>query len=375
MYLKKKENIVFIMNQERIHNFSPGPGVLFEDVLTKAQKELLNWNNSGMSILELNHRTPEFNKLLLNTKDKLRTLAKIPDSFDILFIQGGATQVFSSIPLNFCANDDTVDYIVNGYWSEFAAKEANKYVNVHISNTDNDYTRCPEQSELNILKESKYVHFCSNETIHGLEFQYVPDVGNKPLICDMSSNFLSKPIVNIEKYGMIYAGCHKNVGPAGMVIIIIRNDMLNRYRLNTPLLLNFTEIMKHNSMLNTPPVFNIYIAGMTFLKLLHLGGLYEVAKKNKKKAQLFYDVIESSNGFYSYSMTPRHKSLMNIPFMLKGKELEDRFLMEANTRGLKGLRGHITVGHCRASLYNALPMESVVKLVNFMEWFHKQNKI
>ena len=362
------------MDQARILNFSPGPGVLFEEVLRHAQDELLNWRSSGMSILELNHRTPEFNQLLLSTKAKLRTLAGIPESFDILFLQGGATQVFSAIPLNFTTENDTVDYIVNGYWSNFAANEAKKYVNnVHISNAiGNDYTSCPEQSELHISKDSKYVHYCSNETIHGLEFQYVPDVGDKPLICDMSSNFLSKPILNIEKYGMIYAGCHKNVGPAGMVIVILRNDMFNRYRLSTPLMMNYTESMRHNSMLNTPPVFNIYMARLTFLELIRLGGLREMKRTNEEKSQLLYDVIEDSNGFYRYVMSPKHKSTMNIPFALQNERLEDVFVLEAERTGIKGLKGHVSVGHCRASLYNAMSMEGVRKLAKFMKWFQIQ---
>lgn len=366
---------ICIMNEERIHNFSPGPGVLFEEVLENAQRELLNWKNTGMSILELNHRTSEFHELLLSTKSKIRILAKIPEYFEILFLQGGATQVFSSISLNFCDETDTVDYIVNGYWSEFAANEAKKNANVHISNDFNGYTSCPEQSELHILKESKYVHYCSNETIHGLEFQYVPDVGNIPLICDMSSNFLSKPIDNIEKYGMIYAGCHKNVGPAGLVIAIIRPDMFNkRNKRNIPLLMDFTELMKNNSMLNTPPVFNIYMAELTFMKLLNLGGLQIIQQENRKKSLLLYDTIDGSNNFYSYKMKYKDRSRMNVPFMLKNTCLEEEFIKQAGVCGLKGLKGHSRVGHCRASLYNAMSLEGVRKLVKFMKWFQIQNE-
>lgn len=357
------------------YNFSPGPGVLFKDVLQQVQAELMDFRNTGSSILELNHRSPQFVALLLRTKNTLRLLAKIPDNFEILFLQGGATQVFSSIPLNFCGQDDTVDYIVNGYWSELAAKEANKFARVNIICSDYNYTSCPEQSELRISPNSRYVHYCSNETIHGVQFQSLPNVGNIPLICDMSSDFLSKPIRDIHRYGMIYAGSHKNVGPAGMVIVIVRQDLLNRRcrRGELPLMLNYAELGKHNSMLNTPPVFNIYFAGLTFIKLIHLGGLNEMKRANREKAMLLYRCIDDSEGFYTCWMEPKDRSVMNVPFMLPTERLEKEFIADAATHGLNGLRGHTVVGHCRASLYNAMSLEGVQKLVEFMVWF--QNKI
>ena len=357
----------------KVYNFSPGPGVLFEEVLTQINDELLNWNNMGISILELNHRSTEFKDLLEKTKDSLRKLAHIPDNFDILFVQGGATQVFSSVPLNFCEQNDTVDYIVNGYWSQFAATEAKKFANVNICNTDSDhYYKCPEQSSLNISPNAKYVHYCANETIHGCEFQYVPDVGGKPLICDMSSNFLSKPIQHIERYGMIYAGSHKNVGPPGMVVVIIRKNMLHRHRIDIPLMLNYTEIHSHNSTLNSPPVFNIYFAYLTFQHILKNGGLNEMQKRNEEKANLLYAMIENSDGFYHYKMDSDCKSKMNVPFSLRNEADEQTFLKEAKSKGLIGLDGHHTVGHCRASLYNAMSKKGVQQLVDFMNIFLRQ---
>ena len=352
------------------YNFSPGPGVLFKDVLEKVQKSFLNWNNTGHSILELNHRSKEFETLLVGATKALRKLAEIPDNFDIIFIQGGATQVFSSIPLNFCEESDTVDYIVNGYWSKFAAEEATKFANVNICNNDLSYNDCPKQSSLKISPNAKYVHYCSNETINGCEFKYVPDVGEIPLICDMSSNFLSKPIKNIQKYGMIYAGCHKNIGPPGMVVVIIREDMLNKFRNKIPLLLNFTEMRNKCSILNTPPVFNIYFASLTFEHMLKIGGLKVIENKNKEKATILYDAIEQSDGFYIYDMNPLCRSIMNIPFRIKTAKYERLFLEKAKEYGLDGLDGHPSVGHCRVSLYNAMPIEGVLKLTEFMKIFY-----
>lgn len=363
---------------KEVYNFSPGPGVLFKDVLHEVNSEFLNWNDTGHSVLELNHRTDAFKKLLLDAMQSLKTLANIPDDFDILFVQGGATQIFSSIPLNFCEEGDTVDYIVNGYWSRFAANEAKKFAKVKICNhappDGSSGKDCPNQASLKLSPNAKYVHYCCNETISGCEFQYVPEVGEKPLICDMSSNFLSKPIHCIEKYGMIYAGCHKNVGPPGMAVVIVRKDMLNKYRNNIPLLLNFTQIKNHNSTLNTPPVFNIYFAKLTFEYMLKQGGLSEMEKNNKEKAKLLYDAIENSDGFYLYDMNPSCKSIMNVPFRLKNSCDETVFLQKAKEFNIIGLEGHSSVGHCRASLYNAMPIKGVEHLVEYMDIFHKMTK-
>ena len=266
-----------------MYNFSPGPGVLYRDVLTCIQMELFNWNNRGISILELNHRSEDFRSLLMNTKINLRVVLNVPNNYEILFLQGGATQMFSTIPLNFTDKHDTVDYIVNGYWSQYAATEASKFCNVNICNKDTAIT--PKQSDLFFSPQAKYVHYCDNETIQGYEFDYVPDVGDKPLICDMSSNLLSKPI-DITKFVMIYAGSHKNIGPAGMVLVIIRNDMLTGNR-EIPAMMNLSDLRRHDSMLNTPPIFPIYVADLTFKKLMLIGGLQEIEAINREKARLF----------------------------------------------------------------------------------------
>ncbi len=355
-----------------MYNFSPGPGVLFRDVLTYIQIELFNWNNRGMSILELNHRSEDFRWLLMNTKCALRGLLNVPSNYEILFLQGGATQMFSTIPLNFTSKDDTVDYIVNGYWSHYAATEASKFCNVNICNrfTSENYTT-PKQSDLFISSQAKYVHYCDNETIQGYEFDYVPDVGDKPLICDMSSNLLSKPI-DITKFAMIYAGSHKNIGPVGMVLVIIRNDMFTGNR-DIPTMMNLSELCRHDSMLNTPPIFPIYVANLTFNKLFSMGGLQEIEAINREKARLLYNTIDNSNGFYENKVNTQYRSRMNVPFQLKTEQLEKDFIEQAKQKKLIGLNGHHTVGHCRASLYNAMSIEGVTELCNFMVSFMNQS--
>lgn len=354
-----------------VYNFSAGPGVLFKDVLEQVQNEMRSWNGKGFSILETSHRMPEFSKLIMGTKHKMRMLLNVPCTHDILFVQGGATQMFSTIPLNFSRQRDTVDYIVNGYWSRYAAKEANKYSPVNIVGLDRDGVSCPQQSELKLSPKAAYVHYCSNETIDGCEFQYVPETEGVPLICDMSSNFLSKPI-DVSKYGMIYAGSHKNVGPSGLVIVIVRLDMLGKARSFTPTMMNLTEISLKTSMLNTPPVFPIYFCDLTIRKLLSMGGLSEIEKINQSKAKMVYDAIDGSDGFYQTTVFGKHRSNMNIPFYLRDDLIEKSFLEQANANGLVGLEGHPLVGKCRASLYNAMSVEGVRTLVEFMLWFKDQ---
>lgn len=352
----------------QVHNFSPGPCSLFTDVIKTIQSELLNWNNTGISILELSHRSTEFNSLLIGTKHKLRLLMNIPADYDILFLQGGATQFFSTIPLNFAKQTDTVDYIVNGYWSSYATKEASKFCKVNISNksTYNNWTICPSQKDLEISPDSKYVHYCDNETIHGCEFDYTPDVGNKPLICDMSSSFLTKQI-DITKFAMIYAGSHKNIGPAGMVLVIVKKHILAKNYTDIPTMMNLKLLCDNNSMLNTPPIFPIYVAGLTFKKMLiDYNGVDEIEKHRNKKAQMVYNIIDNSNGFYKYNMNKTYRSKVNIPFNLTSDLLELEFLTQAKEEGLIGLEGHPTEGHCRVSLYNAVPIESVAILCEFM---------
>jgi phosphoserine aminotransferase len=353
-----------------VYNFHPGPGVLFRDVLKRVQSELTNWNNTGMSIIELSHRTPEFQQLLDDTKRTLRRLADIPETYDILFVQGGATQVFSSLPMNLCKTTTAAaDYVVNGYWSHFASEEARKYCDVHIAASDETNTSCP--AHWNLTENAAYVHYCSNETIHGCEYKHVPEVSNgAPLVCDMSSNFLARPM-DVRKYGMIYAGAHKNVGPAGMTVIIIQKTLLARCdaRKDLPHMLNYRLLSEAGSMLNTPPVFAIYFANLVFKRLVDLGGLAAMQERNDRKANLLYDELDNSDGFYTYAMREEHRSTMNVPFSLRSTDLEDEFLREAEKQGLLGLRGHSLVGHCRASIYNGMPVEGVEALVTFMRHF------
>lgn len=350
-----------------VYNFYPGPGILFRDVLEKVQTELTNWNGSGMSILELSHRTPEFQTILNDTKNTLRRLADIPESHDILFVQGGATQVFSSLPMNLVGRvGDTADYVVNGYWSNFAAEEARKYCDVRIAASDETRSSCPEH--WNLTENASYVHYCSNETIDGCEYKHVPDTNGVPLICDMSSNFLARPI-DVQKYGMIYAGAHKNVGPAGMTIIIIKKTLLTRCDARkVPHMLNYRLLSEAGSMLNTPPVFVVYFANLVFKRIIELGGLVAMQDHNDSKAKKLYDELDSSD-FYTYTMCKKYRSTMNVPFSLPNTDLEDEFLREAEKQGLVGLRGHALVGHCRASIYNCMPIEGVEALVDFMRKF------
>lgn len=357
-----------------IYNFFPGPGVLFEDVMKTVQEEFRNWNNTGISIIECSHRTDKFKELLNDTKNSLRELINIPNDYEILFVQGGATQVFSSLPLNLSSENETVDYIVNGYWSKFAAQEAEKYCNVHISAHDKTYTSCPNYTTWKLTPNVAYIHYCSNETIHGNQYQEIPNIQNKNLVCDMSSDFLSKPI-DVTKFGMIYAGAHKNIGPAGMTVIIIKKSLLSSkiVRSYTPYMLNYKLLMDSNSMLNTPPIFSIYFANLVFKYLIKMGGLTKMLELNKKKATLLYDVIDSSDGFYSSNVMKEFRSMMNVPFSLTTKEFEEQFIKECEQNGLIGLRGHDIVGHCRASIYNGMTYEGVEKLCALMKEFQKKS--
>lgn len=356
------------------HNFSPGPGALFREVLERVQREFLSWNGMGFSIVELSHRTPEFRGILEDAKASLRRLVEIPEEdYEILFLQGGATQVFSSLPLNLAAPEDTADYVVNGYWSALAAEEGARHTNVRVVARDETRRGCPDPKTWDLTPGAAYVHYCANETIEGTEYSGYPPIvpTGAPLVCDMSSSFLARPI-EVRKYGMIYAGAHKNVGPAGMTVVVIRRDLLSRSdrRPDLPLMLNFKKMSEANSMLNTPPVFGIYFAGLVFRHILEkVGGLRAMRERNEEKARRLYEAIDGSDGFYSGSAKKEHRSRMNVPFALPSPELEAAFLQSAEKEGLLGLRGHPSAGHCRASLYNGVTMEAVEALVGFMKRF------
>ncbi|KAK3271581.1 hypothetical protein CYMTET_20081 [Cymbomonas tetramitiformis] len=358
---------------DRLFNFSAGPACLPIDVLQEAQEDLINWKGSGMSVMEMSHRGKDFISIADKAEADLRALMGIPDNYKVLFLQGGASTQFASIPLNFTTAEDTVDYIQTGSWGSKAIKEAQKYVNVNVAATDkpNNFTNIPAQSEWELSSGAKYLHFCANETIQGVEFKYTPEVG-VPLIADFSSNFLSKP-VDVSKYGMIYAGVQKNLGPAGCTVVIVRDDLLGNSRPECPAMLDYAIMAENDSMYNTPPCFSIYMCGLVLDKLLKMGGLSEVEKNNKAKAAVIYDAISGSDGYYNCPVNDAVRSCMNIPFTMADSDLEKEFIATAAENGLVQLKGHRSVGGMRASVYNAMPMEGAEKLAKFMKEFQSNH--
>lgn len=356
----------------RVFNFAAGPAVLPLEVLQQAQADLLNWRGSGQSVMEMSHRGKEFESIIAKAEADLRTLLKVPSNYKILFVQGGASQQFAAIPLNFSQEGDVVDYIVTGAWSKKAAEEAQKYAKVNIA-AKGDNKSVP--SSYKFSPDAKYVHYCDNETIGGVEFKAPPPVpAGVPLIADMSSDYLSKP-VDVSKYAMIYGGAQKNVGPAGVVIAIVREDLLGKARPITPTMLDYQIQAKDNSLYNTPPCWTIYMCGLVFEHLLKMGGLEAVQKNNEAKAKVLYDAIEESNGFYNSPVEKSARSLMNVPFTIPGSEdLEKAFIKAAEKEGMIQLKGHRSVGGMRASIYNAMPIEGVQKLASFMREFAAKNK-
>jgi len=358
----------------RVYNFNPGPAALPLEVLQQAQAEMLDYRGTGMSVMEISHRSKDFEAILTEAQNDLRDLLNIPENYQILFLQGGASLHFAMLAMNFRPNGASADYIVTGTWSKKAHKEAQKLGKTHIAaNLESEnFTRLPAQSELDLDPKAAYLHFTSNETIHGVEYfeEPVPPQG-VPLICDASSDFISHP-VDVSKYGMIYAGAQKNAGPAGVVVCIIRNDLLERVPENLPDLLNYRVLAKENSLLNTPPCWNIYIVGLVLKWLKKLGGLEAIYKLNQQKAALIYQAIDESGGFYR-GHAKSDRSLMNVTFRLPSEALEEQFAGEAKKQGLIGLKGHRSVGGIRASLYNAVPLEAAQALVSFMKDFQQRN--
>ncbi|KNA24015.1 hypothetical protein SOVF_019970 [Spinacia oleracea] len=365
-------------SEERVFNFAAGPAVLPENVLQKAQSELLNWRGSGMSVMEMSHRGKEFTSIIDKAEADLRTLLNIPSDYTVLFLQGGASTQFSAIPLNLCTPDSAVDYIVTGSWGDKAAKEAAKYAAVSSiwSGKSDNYVRIPnfDGSEFVQNSQARYLHICANETIYGVEFKKYPVPANPDgfLVADMSSNFCSKP-VDVTKFGLIYAGAQKNVGPSGVTIVIVRNDLIGNAQKMTPVMLDYKIHADNKSLYNTPPCYGIYMCGLVFEDLLNQGGLVEVEKKNKAKAQVLYDAIDESNGFYKCPVEKSVRSLMNVPFTLEKSELEGDFIKEAAKEKMVALKGHRSVGGMRASIYNAMPLAGVEKLVAFMKEFQAKH--
>ncbi|GFR51882.1 hypothetical protein Agub_g14361 [Astrephomene gubernaculifera] len=352
----------------RVFNFSAGPAVLPVDVLERAQADLINWQGSGMSIMEMSHRGKEFESVIKKAEADLRTLLNIPSNYKVLFLQGGASTQFSMIPLNLAKAGETVDYVITGAWSKKAAEEAKKYCNVNIA-AKGDNKSLPPASAWKLSPDSRYVHYCDNETIGGVEYKATPEVGDRVLVSDMSSNFISKPI-DVSKYGIIYAGAQKNVGPSGVTIVIIREDLIGHARPEAPTMLDYKIHVENDSMYNTPPCWSIYICGLVFEKLLKLGGLEAMQKLNEEKAAVLYDAIAASNGFYNSPVDPAVRSLMNVPFTIPSQpDLEKVFIKEAEKAGMLQLKGHRSVGGMRASIYNAMPIEGVQQLASFMKEF------
>ncbi|UGB39335.1 3-phosphoserine/phosphohydroxythreonine transaminase [Frateuria soli] len=358
----------------RVWNFSAGPAALPRAVLEQAQRELLDWQGSGASVMEQSHRGKRFIAMAEQAEADLRELLEIPGDYAVLFLQGGATQHFAQIPMNLAGPTDTVDYVVSGHWSEKAASEAAPYarVNVVASSKADGFLHLPPRREWRLDPRAAYVHYTPNETIHGVEFHDVPEAGEVPLVADMSSNILSGPL-DVRRFGLIYAGAQKNIGPSGLVVMIVRRDLLARPGRPMARIFRYAEHAAAGSMLNTPNTFGWYLAGLTFQWLKGQGGLAAVAGRNRAKAALLYGTIDSSGGFYRNPVDPASRSRMNVPFFLRDGALDAAFLAESEAAGLLALKGHKALGGMRASLYNAVPLEAVEVLVAFMRDFARRH--
>jgi phosphoserine aminotransferase len=356
---------------ERIYNFSAGPAVLPIPVLEEVRDNLLSMPGVGMSILEMSHRSKVFEEILNRTAADIKALAGIGDDHHVLFIQGGASMQFSMVPMNILPASGSADYIMTGSWSKKAAKEAQKVgkVNVAASTESESFARVPDQNEIKLDPAAAYVHITTNNTIFGTEWQQEPDAGAVPLVADTSSDMFSRPI-QVKRYGLIYAGAQKNLGPAGVTLVIIRDDLLKRSPQGLPTMMDYNTYAKENSLYNTPPTFAIYIVGLVMRWIMNQGGLSEIGRRNEEKARVLYDQIDAS-GFYRGHAKPESRSRMNVTFRLPSEELEKEFISEATRAGLDGLKGHRSVGGCRASIYNAFPLDGVQALVSFMKEYER----
>ena len=357
----------------RVFNFSAGPAMVPQEVLERAREEMLDWQGSGMSVMEMSHRDKEFMSIASKAEADLRELMAVPANYKVLFLQGGASSQFANIPMNLLRGKNSADYINTGAWSKKAISEAKKYckVNVVASSEDANFTYAPAQSVLKLNGDAAYVHYCPNETIGGVEFPYVPETGNVPLVADMSSTILSRP-VDVSKFGMIYAGAQKNIGPAGLTVVIVREDLIGQVIDGTPTMSDYKTHADNESMYNTPPTYSWYLAGLVFEWLKGKGGLKGMAAINKAKAEKLYAAIDGSD-FYQNPVAVESRSWMNVPFTLANADLDKKFLEEAKKVGLVTLKGHRSVGGMRASIYNAMPMAGIDALVSFMADFEKRN--
>ena len=356
----------------RIWNFSAGPAALPREVLARAGDEMLDWHGAGMGVMEMSHRGKQFMGIAAEAEADLRSLLAIPAGYKVLFLPGGATLQFAAIPMNLLAGRGKADYVVTGEWSRKAVGEAQSFCDTHIAATseDRNFTYAPPQARWEIRPDTAYVHYCSNETIGGVEFQWIPETGSVPLVADASSHILSRPL-DVARFGLIYAGAQKNIGPAGMTIVIVREDLLGRAQKGTPRVLDYKLQADADSMLNTPATYGIYMAGLVFKWLKQLGGLAEMEKRNIAKAMLIYDALDGSD-FYRTSVAVGDRSRMNIPFNLADDGLVADFLKGAEERGMVQLKGHKLVGGIRASIYNAMPIEGVRALVDYMIEFERK---
>jgi len=359
------------MHKERVFNFSAGPAMLPTEVLEQAQAEILNWQGSGMSVMEMSHRGKEFIAIATAAEQNLRNLLTIPNNYKVLFVQGGASAQFAMVPVNLLRGKTRASYINTGIWSKKAIAEAARYCKVHIAGSTEDagFDQIPPAVELDIASDSAYVHYTPNETIGGVEFDYIPDTGDIPLVADMSSSILSGPL-DVSKFGVIYAGAQKNIGPAGLTIVIVREDLIGEPLANQPTMFDYKTYVDADSMYNTPPTYAWYLAGLVFKWLKDKGGLEAMARINQAKAEKLYTTIDSSN-FYKNPVVLHNRSLMNVPFTLADNTKENYFLEEAKLNGLVTLKGHRSVGGMRASIYNAMPMAGVDALAEFMREFEK----
>lgn len=356
----------------RAFNFSPGPAVLPLEVLEQARDELLDWHGGGTSVMEISHRSKAFLDVAAQAESDLRELMSIPRNFKVLFMQGGASAQFALVPMNLTAPHAGVDYVNTGYWSRKGMTEAARYCNVHIAgDAGGSYTRVPAQSELQFSPGAAYAHYTPNETIGGVEFGYVPDAGRIPLVADMSSSILSRPI-DVAKFGLIYAGAQKNIGPSGLTVLIVREDLIGHARPDTPHVFDYQAVADDQSMLNTPPTFAWYMAGLVFKWLKHAGGVSAIGERNKLKAQKLYAAIDASP-LYRNSVATDARSRMNVTFTMSNPDLDPVFLAAAAEVGLHGLKGHRAVGGMRASIYNAMPLEGVERLIAFMREFERRH--
>lgn len=361
--------------ENRIYNFNPGPAMQPLEVLQEAQKEFLNFAGSGMSIIEISHRSKQYEQVHNQAKADIKELMGLGDDYEVLFCQGGASMQFTMIPQNFATDGKIGNYVLSGSFATKAYEEAKLLGVGHVaaSSKENNFKNVPTQDEIKLSDNAAYLHVCYNNTIYGTEYHYIPETGDVPLIADMSSDMLSRPL-DFSKFSLIYAGAQKNLGPAGVVVVVARKSFIENSPQSVPTMLRYDTYLKKNSLYNTPPAFGIYMVGKVVAWIKKMGGLEAMAKRNAAKAKLVYDAIDNSDGFYKGHADKDSRSFMNVTFRLPSVELENKFAQEALQHGLGGVKGHRSVGGMRTSIYNAMPMEGCQALVDFMEKFHKENK-